>query len=97
MRSYPRDKVDDTFVLGIQISYVAYFLCGEEDSNFIEEEVKEVWGESAGCLGVELRDELVDVGEGFYSFGVHLLFDFVEDLIGFVFPVHAVTKIIDRL
>lgn len=42
MRSYPRDKVDDTFVLGIQISYVAYFLCGEEDSNFIEEEVKEV-------------------------------------------------------
>ena len=38
-------------------------------------------------------DELVDEGEGLNSFGVHLLFDLIEDLVRFVLPVHAVTQI----
>jgi hypothetical protein len=63
-------------------------LCGEEDSDFIEEEVEEVGGEDSRLMGIELGDVLIDEVEGFDAFGVHLLFDFVEDLFGFVFPVH---------
>lgn len=50
-------------------------------------------GEDSGLLRVELQDELIDEMEGLDTLGIHLLFDFVEDLVGFVFPVHAVTII----
>ncbi len=68
-------------------------MCGEEDSDLVEEKIEEMRGEDSGLLGVELQDELVDEMEGLDTLGIHLLFDFVEDLVGFVFPVHAVTII----
>lgn len=37
---------------------------------------------------------LVEEVESLYSLAIHLLLDFVENLVGLVFPVHAVTKLI---
>ena len=46
------------------------------------------------ALGVELADELIHPPKGLDALAKHLLFDFVEDLVGLVPPVHAVTIII---
>ena len=51
-----------------------------------------MWGESSWMIRVEMCDMLVKEVEAFDSFAIHLKFDFVEDLIRFVFPIHAVTK-----
>lgn len=47
----------------------------------------------ACVLRVELINELIDKGEGLNPLGIHLLFDFIKDLVGLVLPVHAVTQI----
>lgn len=39
--------------------------------------------------GIKIIDELINKIEILYPLTVHLLFDFVEDLIWFVFPVHC--------
>jgi len=39
-----------------------------------------------------VSDMLIKEMEVFYSFAIHLQFDFIEDLIRFVPPIHAVTK-----
>ena len=82
-----------TFVLGVEVSDVSDFLSAEEDSNFVHEEVEEMRAEATCSVRVELANILVTGVEGLHSFGVDLLFDFVKDLVGFVFPVHEVTKI----
>jgi hypothetical protein len=50
----------------------------------------------SGVLRVEGLDVLVKEVEGLDALAKHLLLDFVEDLVRFVFPVHGlqVTKLI---
>lgn len=39
-----------------------------------------------------MSNHLVEEMETLDPFAVHLMFDFVEDLVRFIFPIHAVTK-----
>lgn len=80
-----------TFTLPIQVSHVPDFLSTEEDSDFIQEQIEEMGGECFCMVGVELIDKLVDVVESFHSLAVHLLLDFVKNLIRFVFPIHLLS------
>ena len=45
-------------------------------------------GEGGGAVWVEVLYVLVAEVEGFYSFAIHLVFDFIEYLVGFVPPIH---------
>ena len=45
-------------------------------------------GDCSGVLGIKIVGEVVDESEAFDALGEHLVFDFVEDLVGLVFPVH---------
>lgn len=75
-------------MFGVEVPDVSDFLGGEEDSGLVEEEVEEMRGKGPGVLGVEGLDVLVEEVEGLDALAIHLLLDFVEDLVGFVFPVH---------
>jgi hypothetical protein len=83
-----------TFALSIEVSDVPDLLGCQKHSNLIQEEIEEMRGEDFGKVGVELRDKLIDVMEGFHSFAVHLLLDLIEDLIRFVFPIHPKLQIL---
>jgi hypothetical protein len=63
-------------------------LGGKEDADFVTEKVEEMRVENSRVFWIELLDELVQSVKVFNTFAEHLLFDFVVDLIGFVFPVH---------
>ena len=75
----------------VEVPDVADLLGGEEHSDFIGVEVEGVAAEGARLLGVEVVVHAVDEVERFHPLSEHLLLDFVEDLVGFVAPVHAVT------
>lgn len=47
-----------------------------------------MWSQSAGSLWVELLDELIHIVEVFDPFAEHLELDFIEYLVGLVFPIH---------
>jgi hypothetical protein len=63
-------------------------LGGQEDADFVAEKVEEMRVENSRVFWIELLDELVQSVKVFDTFSEHLLFDFVVDLVGFVFPVH---------
>jgi hypothetical protein len=68
-------------------------LGSEEHSNLIHEKIEKVRCKFTREFWVELSDEDVNVEEGFNSLRKHLIFNFVKDHIGFVFPVHGVTDL----
>ena len=78
----------------VKITNVSDFLSGEKDSSFIEEEIKEMWGEVMILLRVKLLNMLIKEVKGLYSFAIHLHFHFIKDLVRLVSPVHEVTKIL---
>ena len=45
-------------------------------------------GEGAGAIGIEVAYMLITEMEGLYSFAIHLVFNFIEYLVGFVPPIH---------
>ena len=75
----------------VEVSDVTDFLGSEENSNFIGVEIESMAGKAASVVIVEVVSHAIDKMERFYTFSKHLLLDFIEDLVGFVAPVHAVT------
>ena len=78
----------------VKITNISNFLSGEKDSCFIEEKIKEMWGEVMILLRVKLLNMLIKEVKGLYSFAIHLHFHFIKDLVRLVSPVHEVTKIL---
>ena len=72
----------------IYVLDVAYFLCGQEHTRLVGEQVKIVFSHEPCVVGVKLSHELVNEIEILSTFPIHLQFYFVKYLIGFVFPVH---------
>jgi hypothetical protein len=50
-------------------------------------------GKKFGFFGIELSYKLINIEESLDTFAKHLLLNFIENLVWFVFPVHSVTKI----
>lgn len=47
-----------------------------------------MWRKLAGVLRIEFSDELIHIVEIFNALSIHLQLNFVEYLIGLVFPIH---------
>ena len=76
----------------IDVTNVPDFLSGKEYSGFVEEEIEVMRRKYFAVIRVKVSDVLVEEMEAFDSLAIHLKFDFIENLVGFVPPVHAVTK-----
>jgi hypothetical protein len=72
-------------------------LSGQEHSGLVQKEIEEMRRKHFGIGRVELLDKLVEEVKCLHPLRKHLLLDLIEDLVRFVFPIHAVTKIINKI